>query len=200
MTASAGLQAGFDDYGARSNDVFRACLAALSRPCTVQPLDAGISAPSPLLPAMAAVAMTLADFETSIWLDPVLAAEPEVDEYLRFHTGARRTDAVSEADFALIGDASSMPGLQEFKQGTPEYPDRSTTLIIAVEELADRGMTFEGPGIDGSIAFAFHPMPAGFASQLRDNRCQFPCGVDMIFVTRTHIAALPRSAVLKSEG
>jgi len=198
--SNAALLPGFDDYTGEANAVFRTCLDALSRPGKIYSLDLNSTAPDPLSPAAAAVLLALADFETTCWLDPVLAEKDDIRLFLQFHTGARLTDAANEADFAVIADVAAMPDSRAFKTGTPEFPDRSTTLILQVDELAATGLRFSGPGIDGETSFSCDPMPADFAEQLGENRSTFPCGVDLMFVTSNEIAALPRSVTLISEA
>jgi alpha-D-ribose 1-methylphosphonate 5-triphosphate synthase subunit PhnH len=89
-----------------------------------------------------------------------------------------------------------MPPLTAFPQGTPDYPDRSTTLILQVGELRTGGWRLEGPGILGHALFSASPLPPDFASQVQANRARFPCGVDLFFATDAEIAALPRSTCL----
>jgi alpha-D-ribose 1-methylphosphonate 5-triphosphate synthase subunit PhnH len=190
---------GFQDYSTAANDVFRTCLEAMSRPGRIIALAPDLCAPSPLLPTSAAILLTLADFETTYWTDLIGDAASAADTYLRFHSGARRTDAPAAADFALITDVTAMPRWAQFKTGTLEYPDRSTTIICQVRQLAPDGHTFSGPGIKDTIAFRASPEPPAFRTQLSDNRATFPCGVDLLFATETHIASLPRSAVLIDE-
>ena len=194
------LLPGFDDYGRDANTAFRTCLDALSRPGKIHPFDLNLTAPEPLLPAAAAVLLALADYETTCLLDPKLAQRNDIKSFLRFHTGVRFTDAANEADFAVIADVSEMPRLGSFKIGTPEFPDRSTTLIVQVDQLAATGLRFSGPGIDGVTRFSCHPMPKELEEQLIQNRSTFPCGVDLLFVTSTQIAALPRSVTLVGEA
>ena len=77
-----------------------------------------------------------------------------------------------------------MPPLAAFAQGTPDYPDRSTTLILQVETLAPAGWTLDGPG---------HPRHSALLAPRRcrptsPRRCAptaraFPCGVDIFFAT-----------------
>lgn len=188
----AGL--GFANPVVDAQRVFRCVLAALSRPGLVGPIATALNPPAPLSPGITAVLLALADFETTVWLDQPLSDAPAVAEFLRFHTSARITTDPAVATFAAISDPASMPALSCFAQGTPEYPDRSTTLIIQSSQLVGAGATFTGPGIDGSITFAPVPMPADFLTQLETNRGQFPMGVDLVFVTADRIAALPRSA------
>jgi alpha-D-ribose 1-methylphosphonate 5-triphosphate synthase subunit PhnH len=144
---------------------------------------------------VAAIARTLADHETTLWLDGVLAAAPEVAAFLRFHTGARITADPADAGFALISAAEAMPEMKAFAQGTDAYPDRSTTLVIAVERLANDagGLRLAGPGIKGSTSLLVTPMPRDFVRQRADNEARFPCGVDCILTASDLIAALPRT-------
>lgn len=198
--AAAALLPGFSDYGQDANHVFRTCLDATARPGTVYSLDVDLSTPAPLLPSSAALLLALADYETTCWLDPTLANARGVAEYVRFHTGARISSTPDEADFAVAADVRAMPRISSFKQGTPEFPDRSTTLILQVESIKADGFQFAGPGINGVSTVSCDPTPSDFQTQWRENRSAFPCGVDLIFVAATHIAALPRSAALIGEA
>ena len=103
--------------------------------------------------------------------------------FLRFHTGASLARSPSDAAFAAIADAAAMPPLSFFAQGTPDYPDRSTTLIVQVETLANDGWRLEGPGIRGSARLSAAPLPADFVDRLRANRAAFPCGVDIFLAS-----------------
>jgi alpha-D-ribose 1-methylphosphonate 5-triphosphate synthase subunit PhnH len=142
------------------------------------------------------MALTLADYETPLWLDRVLAGAESVAAFLRFHTGARLVSEPAEASFALISDVANAPPLSAFAQGTPDYPDRSTTLIIEVERFSAEGWRLQGPGIAGETAFGAAPLAADFGAQLVANRAQFPLGVDVIFAAPLAVAALPRSVQL----
>jgi alpha-D-ribose 1-methylphosphonate 5-triphosphate synthase subunit PhnH len=187
------IERGFDDPVIEAQQVFRTVLDAMARPCRITTLPTRLKSPPPLLPTAAAVLLALADYETSIWLDETLADVPAIGAFLRFHTGARLVPERHSADFAVIGDPARLPPLATFAQGTPEYPDRSTTLIIQVDALVSEGWSFRGPGIPGRSVFSASPLPIGFSQQLAANRRGFPCGVDLVFVTSAEIATLPRS-------
>src|SRR5262249_47744169 len=101
---------------------------------------------------------------------------------------------------AVISDATRMPPLADFAQGTAAYPDRSTTVIVSVRTLGAEGWKLEGPGINGCVHFSAAPLPEDFAAQVRANRAAFPKGVDVYLVTETAMAALPRSVVLTEAG
>jgi alpha-D-ribose 1-methylphosphonate 5-triphosphate synthase subunit PhnH len=196
-TAQSDLAAGFADPVFQSQGVFRAVMAALAKPGKAVAFpQLGLKPPAPLSAEAAAVVLALADFETAVWLDPQLAKEGRAASFIRFHTGAVIAEARAAATFAVISAVGALPRLEAFALGEPTYPDRSTTLIVQVEQLMETGMVFEGPGIDGQRAFGIEPMIADFAAQWRANRALFPLGVDLIFVAPGAIAALPRSARL----
>lgn len=201
MNAAFALRPAFTDAPRESQATFRAVMSALARPATLQPLAVTLDPPPPLTAELAAIALTLCDNDAPVWLDPPLAAEPGIAAWLRFHTGGTVVADPKEAAFALVSDAAAMPRLSDFAIGTEEYPDRSTTLIVAVRGFAgDVAMTIEGPGIRGSATFAPEPPPAAFAEEWRANRALFPRGVDAVFAGSGTVAALPRSSRLVREG
>lgn len=208
----AALTGGFDDAVTRAQEVFRAVMEALARPGTLQKLDAqeltaqDMQPPAPLTPELAAIALTLADHETPLWLDAKLAGSETVEQWLRFHTGARIVADPMQAAFALIADPLAMPPLSDFAAGEEDYPDRSTTLLLAVEQLtvADaanaQALHLQGPGIRGQASLAIAPLPAAFPGWLAENRLLFPRGWDCVFAGHGHIAAIPRSTMLAGRG
>jgi alpha-D-ribose 1-methylphosphonate 5-triphosphate synthase subunit PhnH len=197
MAVQSAIQPAFRDAVRESQAVFRLAMRAMASPGQIIEVDAALAPPAPLLAPAAALLLTLCDFETPVWLDPALADNADVAAFLRFHTGARPVPSPADAAFAVIADAAHMPPLTSFAQGTPDYPDRSATLILQVETLAASGWTLEGPGIRGSTCLTAGPLPADFTTQMRANRAAFPCGIDIFFATRTSLAALPRSTRLR---
>jgi alpha-D-ribose 1-methylphosphonate 5-triphosphate synthase subunit PhnH len=188
------LRPGFHDPVHDAQGVFRAVLDALARPGTVQAVSARLDPPPPLTPELAAIALALTDRDTPVWLDPLLAAAPEVAAYLRFHTGAPLTDDPAAASFALVRDANNCPPLSAFAQGIPAYPDTSTTLVIAFDALeAGTGLRLSGPGIRGTADLALAPMPPGWPGAWRENHAGFPLGVDRLLTAPGRVAGLPRS-------
>jgi len=190
------IHAAFADPPRESQQVFRAVMNAMARPGWVVDVDLGFAPPAPLDAAAAAVLLTLADFETPLWLD---APDDAARQFLRFHTGARLIDDPTAATFALLTDPQAAPALETFAQGTPDYPDRSATLIIQVEMFA-QDWRLTGPGIDGETRFSAAPLPAEFLTQWRSNHARFPQGVDIIFAGQGEVAALPRSAAIMEAG
>lgn len=181
---------------------FRAVMNATARPGSIQTLHHAPSAPEPLTPGTAALALALFDHDTAIWLDAALAENPAVADWLRFQTGAPVTADPMEAAFALVSDAANLPPLHVFNPGTPEYPDRSTTLILQVEAFgAGSSMVLTGPGIRGRQLLQAATLPDDLPAQLTLNRGMFPRGVDLLLVSGVSVAAIPRSArLMTGEG
>lgn len=140
---------GFANIAVQSAHAFRSIMQAMARPGRVMLLDADIEAPAPLLPSAAAVALTLCDFQTPVWLSPELGNERAV-HYLRFHAGAPIVAEPQAAQFVFTTAAELLPQPGLLLQGTHEYPDRSATLIIQVTDFESTAVELSGPGIRGA--------------------------------------------------
>jgi alpha-D-ribose 1-methylphosphonate 5-triphosphate synthase subunit PhnH len=149
----------------------------------------------------AAIALTLFDHDTPIWLDTAMSARSDVARWLKFHTSAPVVTDSSIANFALIGDAANLPQLDRFAFGSNEYPDRSTTLILQVDSLT-QGPTFElkGPGIDGTALLQAMIRPRDLFERLTINEALFPRGIDVVLVHDDAIVAIPRTTRLIASG
>jgi alpha-D-ribose 1-methylphosphonate 5-triphosphate synthase subunit PhnH len=190
---------GFADPVFDAQHVFKTAMMALARPGSIHQLAVALRPPSPLSRGSAALALSLCDFETLIWLDGHLTANPDVASFLRFHTGARFVENRHEASFAFVGDAAQLNDLRDFSIGTLEYPDRSATLVVEVCHLFGdtiEGLVLSGAGIEGSVRLDAGPAVSRLKSCLIDNHKLFPRGIDVIFVAGDKIAAVPRSTQL----
>jgi alpha-D-ribose 1-methylphosphonate 5-triphosphate synthase subunit PhnH len=197
----AALAPAFSDPVLEAQSTFRTTMDALARPGRVQPLECRIAPPGPLSAEAAAIALTLADYETPIWLDAPLAATDAVPDWLRFHTGAPITEDPARAAFALISDPSALPDFTLFCPGEQDYPDRSATLVVQIESFAcGVSLKLTGPGIEGTQSFRAGPLPADFADRAAANRLLFPQGVDILFVSNHAVAGIPRSALVARGG
>ncbi|WP_346892624.1 phosphonate C-P lyase system protein PhnH [uncultured Roseibium sp.] len=196
---AAPLAAGFADPVHDAQRCFRTIMNAMARPGTLQAIETGgLKPPAPLTPVAAAIALTLVDYDTPVWLDGPFARSEAVKTFLRFHTGAPIVSEPVEAAFALIADPAHLSSLGKFHQGTLEYPDRSTTLILTGQTLANEGpITLSGPGIETETAFSAGPVSPAFWDQVKANNAQFPRGIDLIFAGSAEIAALPRSTTVQ---
>lgn len=183
----------FADPARDSQAAFRVILDAIARPGTVNPCGAALAPPAPLGQAAAGVLLTLADFETPLWLAPAFA-KGEAAAWLAFHTGARRAPSAGEASFALVDAADGDIDLARFAQGTPDYPDRSTTVILQLDSLRrGESLRLAGPGVRGEATLRMDPLPRDFRGLWAANGATFPLGVDLILAAGAEVAALPRS-------
>lgn len=201
MGQATALEGGFADPVLDAQSVFRSVMDAMARPATVVGIVPGVMPPAPLPPSVGAIAATLLDADTPVWLDPVLAGSAKVREWLVFHSAAPLADAPGEAAFALIANAgiggSTFPDLGSFAQGTQEYPDRSATLVVTVESFEGGApLAFRGPGIATTATISPRGLPCDFTAQWQENSRRFPRGVDLVLVAGNAIACLPRSARL----
>jgi len=184
----------FADPAFESQAAFRAILRAIASPGAIESCGLGLAPPSPLSPAAAATILTLADFETPLWIAPSLAEGGEAAAYIKFHSGAPLAASPRDAAFALLDLERDGLDLKSFAQGAQDYPDRSTTIVAQTRSLARRtGMRISGPGVRGTADIEFGPAPADFLPQWEANRSTFPLGVDLILAHGAELAALPRS-------
>ena len=202
---------GLADPAHDSQRLFRQILGALSEPGTLTTL--ALPAPPQVAPsdalgaALWGVVLTLCDLETRVWIAADLDS-PALREALTFHTGARITDDPASADFALLTHESFDPQTP-FAVGSDTYPDRGTTLLVAVERLendtngadeADHGWRLSGPGIAESRVLDIGDGAGcrALMTRLAGNRASFPQGLDAIFGCGAQLAAIPRSTRIAS--
>ena len=183
MEAQA-LSGGFGDAPREAALIFRAAMNAIAKPGTIEDVS-GVAPPDGLSPAAGALILTLCDADTPVHLASATNT-PALRKWIAFHCGAPLAQA-SEAAFA-VGTWESLLPLEDFPLGTPEYPDRSATLIVEVPLLEARGSRLTGPGIKDAAHLSLPDEAA-----CRANAAQFPLGLDFFFTQGTRLAALPRS-------
>lgn len=201
MTTIAELPPGFADKVLSAQSTFRSVMDAMARPGSVQRIVPMTGATGPMMRGTAAIALTLFDHDTPLWLDARMAEGTDLVKWLKFHTGAPVVQDCSIASFALIGDGAALPSLDRFAIGTSEYPDRSTTVIVQVDSLAS-GRSFElhGPGIDGVATLQASIKPFDLFERLRINEALFPRGIDVVLVADDAVVAIPRTTRVVSKG
>ncbi len=192
---NAALLPAFADPVLQSQQVFRQTLTALAEPACWRKLSSALHLPQPLTPPLGALLLALCDRETPLWLDAVCRTE-DVLAWLRFHIACPITSDPAEAAFAVVCDTTNMPDIAAFAQGSTEYPERSTTILLHSEEHGAQ-FTARGPGIPGTRTLQAD-LPQTFVAQWQDNGRIFPCGVDLILISATHIAGLPRTTILEA--
>jgi alpha-D-ribose 1-methylphosphonate 5-triphosphate synthase subunit PhnH len=201
MTTIAEMPAGFADKVLSAQSTFRSVMEAMARPGSVRHVTASVGTPPPMMRGAAAIALTLFDHDTPIWLDAKMSETTEVAKWLKFHSGAPVVADPSICNFALVGEPAALPDFSHFALGTSEYPDRSTTLIMQVASLT-QGPAYElrGPGIDGVAVLNATIAPNDLLDRLAVNATLFPRGVDLVLVAGDAIVALPRTTRLNAHG
>ena len=208
MTSVAELPAGFADKVLSAQSTFRSVMDAMARPGSVQRIGSAAGAPAAMMRGAAAIALTLFDHDTPVWLDSRMSAAADVAKWLKFHTSAPVITDSSIASFALVGDPENLPALDRFAFGSNEYPDRSTTLILQVDsltqgpalELSGPVAELRGPGIDGTTAVRASIQPQDLFERLAINATLFPRGIDVVLVHDDSIVAIPRTTRLVRGG
>lgn len=200
MVTIAELPLGFADKVLSAQSTFRSVMDAIARPGSVQRVRAAAGTPPPLMRGTAAIALTLFDHDTPVWLDRTISTTLDVGKWLKFHTGAPLIADSSASSFAVVAGAMDLPPLDRFALGSTEYPDRSTTLILQVDSLSS-GPAYEltGPGIDGATVLQA-TVPANLFEQLAVNATLFPRGLDVVLVHDDAIVAIPRTTRIAAHG
>lgn len=182
MTTDA-LEGGFADPALDSARAFRAVMTAMARPGTIHRLD-GATPPAPLSPAAGAVLLTLCDADTPVHLAGATDC-PAVRQWIAFHIGAPISGA-ADCTFAL-GRWEDLDH-DRYPLGTPEYPDRSATLIVETDKLMAEGARLSGPGIRDTATLSLNE-----SDLYSRNRTLFPLGLDLILTCGAQVAAVPRT-------
>jgi alpha-D-ribose 1-methylphosphonate 5-triphosphate synthase subunit PhnH len=198
LSVHTDLPAGFSNAVVAAQATFRAVMEAMARPGSLHRVGAEVGVPHGLMPATAALSLTLFDHDTPIWIDDQLGG---IAPWIRFHTGAPITADPADAGFALASDAAALPELERFALGTPEYPDRSTTIILQVPSLVvGRSYQLRGPGIDGVATLCIADSAGDLIDRLTINAVLFPRGIDLVLVHDDTIIAIPRTTRLAAIG
>ncbi|MCD2088935.1 MULTISPECIES: phosphonate C-P lyase system protein PhnH [Halomonadaceae] len=185
-----------------SQQLFRQVLSSMAEPGTFAEVNL---APLPqdvaMSPAAWAVLLVLCDLDTRVWIADELNRDG-LAEAIAFHTGARIVSRADEADFALVVP-STCQAMPRFSEGSDTYPDRSTTLIVVLESLAEarsdasqRGNTcwqLSGPGILNQRVLELDDTAEALMQRLALNRASFPLGLDTILTSGSSLTAIPRS-------
>ncbi|MEO0745926.1 MAG: phosphonate C-P lyase system protein PhnH [Pseudomonadota bacterium] len=181
--AQTTLAGSFTDPPQDAAQAFRGIMQAMARPGQIETVG-GVQPPASLSVAAATLLLTLCDPDTGLHLAGTCDT-PAVRGWITFHTGA---PFVAAADATFVLGAWDDIDLSVLPIGTPEYPDRSATVIVEVPDLAHTGATLRGPGIKDSATLN---LPAITAFQ--HNAALFPLGLDFFFTSGAALAALPRS-------
>ena len=188
------LAAGFSDPVLSSQSVFRSVLEGMANPGRVIDLAIPLPATQTRLPqGLAMIMLTLADYETPVFLDTAFNDEI-CRQWIVFHTGATLTNESKNARFAVLSAEALHFDIEHFDLGDARYPDRSCTLLIACPSLVGGpAVQLQGPGIETTVMIAPQGLSEQFWTQLHDNHSLFPLGVDIVLCAESQILALPRT-------
>ena len=190
------LQPAFTDPVLDAQRSFRVALKALAGPGVIQALPAPHQPPAlqGLDSATHALCLALLDLDTPVWLAPAFDT-PAIRANIAFHCGSPMVAERQAARFALL-DATAAQDLDGFDIGNDRYPDQSCTLLIQLPSLeGGRSMSCTGPGIERQNRVTLS-LDDGFWAA-RDSRNEFPCGLDMFFLSGNQMLGLPRSTRVK---
>lgn len=187
------LTGGFAQPVFNAQDVFRMVMDGMARPGTLKQVAIDIDPPAPLGRAAGAIALTLCDHDTPVWLSAGLA-KSAVPGWIAFHTSAPQTREKAEARFAFGEAGLALSSFGLFATGSQEYPDRSATLVLEISDLqAGAPLALAGPGIAGSTVIRPQGLPESFLRLWADNRTLFPRGIDVVLTAGSHFLCLPRT-------
>ena len=183
----------FADKALGAQAAFRQIMHAVAMPGTVVSLAPDGPGLPPLDRAAAAVALTLFDQATPVWLSPALCG-PGLVERLRFLRQCPIVDDARQAAFAVfVGDEADVP-FDWFDLGEPRRPHLGATLVVRCASLTDgvrRRLT--GPGIRTSATLAVAGVSDRFLAWRRGLEPRFPLGVDILFTAADALCAVPRT-------
>ena len=194
------LAPGFNDPQLDAQRVFRQLLQAMSRPGHIIQIERLPEAPAPLSGAAAALALSLFDLDTPIWLSEEQRAG--AGNYIAFHTGAPLVDEIGAASFVLVADGNELPDLTQVAAGDAEYPERSATVIVQVARLqVAPGRRLRGPGVLGHVDVKVEGLSEDFWNTWQANQKRFPLGFDAVLVAGDMALGLPRTVTIEqTEG
>ncbi|WP_298849659.1 phosphonate C-P lyase system protein PhnH [uncultured Ruegeria sp.] len=191
MAAQTQFSGGFENVPVQAAHAFRAAMTVMARPGEIRRLSGSVP-PAPLSMAAGTLLLTLCDPETKVHLAGDVDCDA-VRKWLTFHTGAPIVPA-GHADFA-VGAWDALSPLNAYSIGTPDYPDRSATLIVECDQLEQSGAVLSGPGIKDTARLSLPGVPA-----LQSNAVLYPLGCDFFFTCGDKVAAMPRSTQIRTGG
>jgi alpha-D-ribose 1-methylphosphonate 5-triphosphate synthase subunit PhnH len=174
-------------------EVFRKILEAFANPGRVVDISASAKKLSTTLAAYIAVAAALIDNETAF----CVVGDAVLSELVQQFTYGRAAD-LSRSDYVFslcLCDSEQIRSiLSSVPAGTMADPHASGTVLVRVETFEEKaGCRLKGPGIDGETVAPLGAYAAKWLKARRDLGIEYPCGVDLAFLTDDgRIMAAPR--------
>ena len=202
MTTVAELPAGFADKVLSAQSTFRSVMDAMARPGSVQRIAAAAGAPPPMMRGTAAIALTLFDHDTPIWLDPRDVRNIRCRQMAQ--VPHQRAGDRGFLDLQLRADRR--PGRAS---GARSLCVRQQRISGSFDDADPAGRKPDaGSGASNCAAPASTARPCcrprssrrTCSSGSRINAALFPRGIDVVLVADDAIVAIPRTTRLVAKG
>jgi phosphonate C-P lyase system protein PhnH len=153
------------------------------------------------------VAQSLLDSDCRIVTSTTLS-QKSILQSIRFYTDAKVAQTAQQAQFAFI-NLDEWTDNNLYSTGSLIAPHESCTLVIQVPDISNEphilssglllpDLLLTGPGIKTQKSLSIAGLTPLHIEFLIENNHLYPCGIDIIFCSPTHVAALPRSTVIDS--
>jgi alpha-D-ribose 1-methylphosphonate 5-triphosphate synthase subunit PhnH len=174
-------------------EVFRKLLEAFSNPGKAVDISNNAKKLKSSHGAYLAVAATLLDNETSF----CVIGDAALSEMMQQFTYGRPEELhASSFVFVLPGcDASQIENIiSKASAGTMTEPHKSAVVFVREDSpKSGAGISIKGPGVNGEIIVPLSAYAARWLSLRREIAHEYPCGVDLAFMTDDgQIVAVPR--------
>jgi len=150
------------------------------------------------------VAQSLLDSDCRIVTSTTLS-QKSILQSIRFYTDATVAKTAQQAQFAFI-NLEEWTDNKLYSTGSLIAPHESCTLVIQVPNISNEPLSsspsllLSGPGIKTQKSLSIAGLTPLHIEFLIENNQLYPCGIDIIFCSPTHVAALPRSTVIDSSS
>jgi len=203
------------DHVFDSQHIFRVLLNTMARPGKISILPNLAINPPAENPYPFLVLLALLDREINFSIQGNVKNPEEITRYLQLNTGGKPGE-VETSDFIFVYGGSSKGEVYKAKIGSFEYPDRSATIVYAIDSISnftpeyicnytlDRraseeevSLELSGPGIKEKCILTFSGIGKEEIENLISVR-EYPLGIDAIFCDKKgRIVSIPRSSSVK---
>ncbi|MGB9927225.1 MAG: phosphonate C-P lyase system protein PhnH [Methanosarcina sp.] len=208
------------DHVFDSQHIFRVLLNTMAKPGKIGILPSLAINPPEENPYPFLVLLALLDREVSFSVQGNVKDPEKVMKYLELNTGSKPGD-LGTSDFIFVYGGSSKGQVCRAKTGSFRYPDKSATIVYAIDSISDPTSNFtsdfisnsvsdrrasekekvllelSGPGIKEKCMLAFSGIEKKEIQDLISVR-EFPLGIDAMFCDKKgRIVGIPRSSSVK---
>lgn len=176
---------------------FRIILDSMARPGKVNNIgEIKIQSPEKLNTTSALVGFALLNSDVTFYTNN---NSSEISEYFIVNTNSKFA-TIEHADFVFINGTDDGQILLETNAGVLEYPEKSATVIIDVDNIYDvpkdqtHEIILQGPGVDGEKRVYVRNISASILESMKEQNSEYPLGIDVILTDREgNIMCIPRS-------